>query len=105
MALIPFEENVRFTDAISLALPGRCSFNTFPGGVLSIILFLIIIVVIISVSSSILSGNVIDAIWIVIGSTILSLFTVYINAYLRKGCEAAKLIKENNDNFMISLNK
>lgn len=52
---------------------------------------------IISVGTLIASGNVVSAVWVIFGTIITSLFTMYTNAYLKKGCETAKLIKQNNE--------
>lgn len=57
---------------------------------------------IITAGNLIAYGNVVGTIWLIFGTTIASLFTIYTNAYLKKGCEAVKLIKKNNEEFLTS---
>lgn len=102
MGFIEFEESVSFTEVFVAAWPNKCSFYTFPGAVFTAIIILIIAVMLWQAGTLIASGNVVDAIWVIIGTTIASLFTMYTNAYLKKGCEAANLIKKNNREFMSS---
>lgn len=98
MNRIEFEESVTGKDLLYTTIPtNACLFYTFPGGVISIILILTMIVMVLTSGNLIIEGYITSAIWVIFGTTLLSLFTMYISAYLVKGCKAANLIKEHNN--------
>lgn len=89
-----FDDNVSLLGAIKLIKPDNCSLYTFPGGVITFLIFAIIAISIFSSVSEFMDGNIYEGIYILIISFIGSLFTIYTNAYLKKGCEASKILKK-----------
>lgn len=94
---IDLKENVGFINALKMMVPGSCSTYTFPGGLLAFFTLLLLIALSFATYGFLKNGEFGAAGASIALTLFLSLPTIYINAYLRKGCELAQIINAHND--------
>jgi hypothetical protein len=95
---VKFNDNLTWRAAYGLTSPfDDCSWYTFPGGVSTIhMIFLVIFLIIALITSVILiiSGQKIFGSVLLVIALLSTALPVFTNAYLKKGCEASKMLKK-----------
>lgn len=92
-----FKSKVGFFEALKWMVPQKCSGYTFPGGLVAFMVVLILLGAIGGFITGIMNKDYKMAGIAAVVPIIISLPTIYINAYLIKGCQASNLIDEYNE--------